>query len=61
MCIPPHLDSITVMKAKVFAIGFHKTAATSLANALSYLGLSGYGPERVDNPNIATEVYEIAI
>ena len=60
MCIPPALDSITVMKTKVFGIGFHKTATTSLANALSYLGYRATGPNSVDNPNIAEDVYKIA-
>jgi hypothetical protein len=48
------------MKAKVFGIGFHKTATTSLANALSYLGYRVTGPNWVDNPNIAEDVYELA-
>ncbi len=49
-----------MMKTKVFGIGFHKTATTSLANALSYLGYRVTGPNWVDNPNIAEEVYEMA-
>ena len=32
------------MKTKVFGIGFHKTATTSLAKALSYLGYRVTGP-----------------
>jgi hypothetical protein len=48
------------MKTKVFGIGFHKTGTTSLANALSYLGYRVTGPNGVDNPNIAVEVYEMA-
>jgi len=54
------LDSITAMKTKVFGIGFHKTATTSLAEALSYLGYRVTGPNWVDNSNIAKEVYEMA-
>jgi hypothetical protein len=48
------------MKTKVFGIGFHKTATTSLADALSHLGYRVTGPNWVDNPNIAEEVYEMA-
>jgi hypothetical protein len=48
------------MKTKVFGIGFHKTGTTSLAEALSHLGYRVTGPNGVDNPNIATEVYEMA-
>ena len=55
------IDSITTMKTKVFGIGFHKTATTSLADALSYLGYRVTGPNWVDNPNIAEEVYEMAL
>jgi hypothetical protein len=49
-----------LMKTKVFGIGFHKTATTSLEKALSYLGYRVTGPYGVDNPNIAKEVYELA-
>ena len=49
-----------MMKTKVFGIGFHKTATTSLADALSYLGYRVAGPNWVDHPNIAEEVYELA-
>lgn len=45
---------------KVFGIGFHKTATTSLAKALTHLGYRVTGPNWVDNPNIAQEVYEMA-
>jgi len=55
------IDSITAMKTKVFGIGFHKTATTSLADALSYLGYRVTGPNWVDNPNIAEEVYAMAL
>jgi hypothetical protein len=48
------------MKTKVFGIGFHKTATTSLAQALAYLGYRVTGPNWVDNPNIAGEVDELA-
>jgi hypothetical protein len=48
------------MKTKVFGIGFHKTGTTSLADALSHLGYRITGPNEVDNPNIAQEVYELA-
>jgi hypothetical protein len=60
VCTPSALDSITVMKTKVFGIGFHKTATTSLAKALSYLGYRVTGPNWVDNPNIGEEVHEMA-
>jgi Sulfotransferase domain len=48
------------MKTKVFGIGFRKTATTSLANALTHLGYRVTGPNWVDNPNIAEEVYKLA-
>ena len=48
------------MKTKVFGIGFHKTATTSLANALSYLGYRVTGPNWVDHPDIADTVYDLA-
>src|SRR5215472_9937783 len=49
---PPAAKSF-LMKTKVFGIGFHKTATTSLAKALSYLGYRVTGPNWVDNPNPA--------
>jgi hypothetical protein len=49
-----------MMKTKVFGIGFHKTATTSLATALNHLGYRVTGPDGVDNPNIANEVHQIA-
>jgi Sulfotransferase domain len=48
------------MKTKVFGIGFHKTATTSLAQALSYLGYRVTGPNWVDRPDIADVVYDLA-
>ena len=56
----PQAGKSFLMKTKVFGIGFHKTATTSLAKALSYLGYRVTGPNWVDNPNIAEEVYEMA-
>ena len=49
-----------MIKTKIFGIGFHKTATTSLAEALKYLGYRVTGPDGVDNSNIANEVYEMA-
>jgi hypothetical protein len=49
------------MKRKVFGIGFHKTATTSLANALKCLGYRVTGPDWVDDPNIASNVEKRAI
>jgi len=48
------------MKTKVFGIGSNRTATASLAKTLSYLGYRVTGPNGVDNPNIAKEVYELA-
>jgi hypothetical protein len=52
------------LKRKVFGIGFHKTATTSLAQALTHLGYRVTGPNAVTDPNIAEvaeqTVYEIA-
>lgn len=49
-----------IKKTKVFGIGFHKTATTSLAEALRHLGYRVTGPNWTDNPNIADEVHEMA-
>lgn len=51
---------ISEMKKKVFGIGFHKTATSSLAAALRELGYSVTGPNGVNNPNISREVYDLA-
>lgn len=51
---------ISELKKKVFGIGFHKTATSSLAAALSILGYSVTGPNGVNNPNIAKEVFDLA-
>lgn len=49
---------------KVFGIGFHKTATTSLASALQQLGYTVTGPNGINNPDIASQaeniVYELA-
>ena len=47
-------------EAKIFGIGFHKTATTSLAQALSKLGYRVCGPFGIKDRNIQTKVYEIA-
>ena len=44
------------MKTKVFGIGFHKTATTSLARALKVLGYSVTGPNFVRMANLESEV-----
>lgn len=51
---------ISGIKKKVFGIGFHKTATSSLAEALRELGYSVTGPNGVNNPNIAKEAFDIA-
>ena len=56
----PQAAKSFLMKTKVFGIGFHKTATTSLAKALSYLGYRVTGPNWVDNPNPAEKVYKMA-
>ena len=48
------------MKKKVFGIGFHKTATSSLAKALRELGYRVTGPNGVNNENIAKEVFDLA-
>jgi signal recognition particle subunit SEC65 len=50
----------TIMVRKVFGIGFHKNATSSLSAALRQLGYRVTGPNEVRNPNIAQEVYEMA-
>ena len=46
---------------KVFGIGFHKTATTSLAEALTMLGYKVTGPNGIDNPNIGQEAWTMAV
>lgn len=48
------------MSAKVFCIGFHKTGTTTIAQALRTLGYRVTGPNGVNDPNIAQNVYEMA-
>jgi len=45
---------------KVIGIGFHKTGTTSLREALELLGYRVTGPNWTGNPNIRTEVYDLA-
>ncbi len=45
---------------KVFGIGFHKTATTSLGRALEILGYRVCGPVHTRNSQIQKEVYDIA-
>ena len=47
-------------KKKVFGIGFHKTATSSLKVALRELGYRVTGPNGVNNLNIANEVLDLA-
>lgn len=44
---------------KIFCIGFHKTATSSLGHALKILGYSVKGYSNVDNENIAEEISRI--
>ena len=46
-------------RSKIFGIGFHKTATSSLAAALRHLGLRVTGPNGVRNPRITQELYQI--
>lgn len=48
------------MATKIFCIGFHKTGTTSLAVALETLGYRVTGPNGVRDPNIATNVHQMA-
>jgi Sulfotransferase domain len=48
------------MKRKVFCIGFHKTGTTSLKKALQTLGYRVTGPNGVNDPDIASNVIEMA-
>lgn len=48
------------MTQKVFCIGFHKTGTKSLAAALRTLGYRVTGPNGVRDPEIATNVYDMA-
>jgi hypothetical protein len=47
-------------RPKIFGIGFHKTATTSLAAALTQLGYRVTGPNWRKNPKIAEEVHSLA-
>lgn len=51
----------TLKWPKVFGIGFHKTATTSLAAALHQLGYTVTGPNGIDNPNIARDAWSLAL
>lgn len=44
---------------KVFGIGFHKTATTSLRGALRILGYNVTGPNGVEDPNIAQNLQNL--
>jgi hypothetical protein len=46
---------------KVFCIGFHKTGTKSLASALTTLGYRVTGPNGVSDPDIARNVYAMAL
>lgn len=48
------------MNPKVFCIGFHKTGTSSLKEALQTLGYRVTGPNGVDDPDIASHVYDMA-
>ena len=43
-------------KSKVFGIGFHKTATTSLKIALHTLGYNVTGPNGVNDPDIRNNI-----
>ncbi|MDX8389245.1 MAG: sulfotransferase [Mariprofundaceae bacterium] len=45
---------------KVFGVGFHKTATSSLAQALSILGYQVTGPNGVNDPDIKRNVKQMA-
>ena len=47
-------------ETKVFGIGFHKTATTSLAKALTILGYRVTGPNGGGDPEISQNVYDMA-
>lgn len=51
---------MTRRSPKVFGIGFHKTGTTSLARALTLLGYRVTGPNGVNDPKIAENVYDLA-
>ena len=46
-------------KTKVFGIGFHKTATTSLADALTLLGYNVTGPDGAHDPEISEKVHSL--
>ena len=46
---------------KVFGIGFHKTATTSLAHALKMLGYHVTGPNGAENSQIAKEAWPMSL
>lgn len=45
---------------KIFCIGFHKTGTTSLKAALKTLGYRVTGPNGMNDPDIASNVYSMA-
>jgi hypothetical protein len=50
-----------MIEPKVFGIGFHKTATTSLAAALTTLGYRVTGPDWVSEPDIEHRAHDLAI
>lgn len=51
---------MTLIKQKVFCIGFHKTGTTSLGRALTRLGYRVTGPNGVHDPDIRANVLPMA-
>lgn len=51
---------MTKHKSKIFGIGFHKTATTSLGAALEILGYRCCGSVGTRNPRIQEDVYKLA-
>ena len=54
-----HVAKGNLILPKVFGIGFHKTATTSLKLALEHLGYRVSGPDGVNDPDIATRVIDL--
>ena len=51
---------VVEMKRKIFCVGFHKTGTTSIRAALETLGYRVTGPNGVNDPDISTNVFEMA-
>jgi len=56
---PASFNRESVLRQKVFGIGFHKTGTTSLKHALEHLGYRVTGPDAPRDPDIASKLHDL--